>query len=147
MCTQYLLEYFQNSQYSVLTQVLFLSTRFIPVRDSETWAGTYLLCIIIIYIYEPVHEIFNNVIYVTSKASDLPGHMRSLIRAFACRLNILVKLLTEHHLEFLSLKGGCTGSSETTHCWKSHDTAHIIYALMTHAISVSHGLYTIQQFC
>ena len=35
-----------------------------------------------------------------------------------------VKLLTEHHLEFLSLKGGCTGSSESIHvkipyCWKS----------------------------
>ena len=25
-----------------------------------------------------------------------------------------VELLTEHHLEFLSLKGGCTGSSEST---------------------------------
>ena len=25
-----------------------------------------------------------------------------------------VKLLTEHHLEFLSLKGGCKGSSEST---------------------------------
>ena len=39
-----------------------------------------------------------------------------------------VKLLTEHHLEFLSLKGDCTGSSESTlvkmkHCWKSHVTA------------------------
>ena len=36
-----------------------------------------------------------------------------------------VKLLTEHHLEFLILKGGCRGSSESTlvklpHCWKSH---------------------------
>ena len=35
-----------------------------------------------------------------------------------------VKLPTEHHLEFLSLKGGCTGSSKSTfvkmpHCWKS----------------------------
>ena len=35
-----------------------------------------------------------------------------------------VKLLTEHHLEFLSLTGGYTGSSEYTlvkmpHCWKS----------------------------
>ena len=35
-----------------------------------------------------------------------------------------VKLLTEHHLEFLSVKGGCTGSSESTlvkmrHCLKS----------------------------
>ena len=27
---------------------------------------------------------------------------------------MIVKLLTEHHLEFLSLKGGCTGSSEST---------------------------------
>ena len=26
-----------------------------------------------------------------------------------------VKLLTEHHLEFLSLKGGCTDSTESTH--------------------------------
>ena len=35
------------------------------------------------------------------------------------------KLLIEHHLEFLSLKGGLRGSSESTHlkmphCWKSH---------------------------
>ena len=41
-----------------------------------------------------------------------------------------VKLQTEHHLEFLSLKGGCTGSYESTHvkiphCWKSHVTAHM----------------------
>ena len=26
--------------------------------------------------------------------------------------SMTVKLLTEHHLDFLSLKGGCTGSSE-----------------------------------
>ena len=43
-----------------------------------------------------------------------------------------LKLLTEHHLEFLSLKGGCTSSSESTlvkipHCWKSHVMAHICY--------------------
>ena len=36
-----------------------------------------------------------------------------------------VKLLTEHHLEFLRLKGGCTCSSESMsakmpHCWESH---------------------------
>ena len=37
-----------------------------------------------------------------------------------------VKLLMEHHLEFLSLKGGCKGSSESMpHCWKSHVTAHL----------------------
>ena len=43
---------------------------------------------------------------------------------------MIVKLLTEHHLEFLSLKGGCRGSSESTHvkmsnCWKSHALAHL----------------------
>ena len=42
---------------------------------------------------------------------------------------MIVKLRTEHHLEFLSLKGGCRGSSESTlvkmsNCWKSHALAH-----------------------
>ena len=27
---------------------------------------------------------------------------------------MIVKLLTEHHLEFIRLKGGCRGSSEST---------------------------------
>ena len=36
-----------------------------------------------------------------------------------------VMLLTENRLEFVSLKGGCTDSSESTlvkmpHCWKSY---------------------------
>ena len=44
---------------------------------------------------------------------------------------MIVTLLTEHYLEFLSLKGSCTGSSESTlvkipHCWKSHALAHMI---------------------
>ena len=38
---------------------------------------------------EPQHEISNNVVCATSKASDQPAHMRSLIRAFASRFNIL----------------------------------------------------------
>ena len=43
-----------------------------------------------------------------------------------------VKLLTEQHLEFLSLKGGCADSSESTfvkipHCWKSHVLAHLVH--------------------
>ena len=42
-----------------------------------------------------------------------------------------IKLLTDHNLEFLSLKGGFTGLSESTfvkipHCLKSHVTAHIL---------------------
>ena len=40
-------------------------------------------------VIEPVHEISNNVICATSKASDQPAHRRSLIRAFASRLSIL----------------------------------------------------------
>ena len=48
---------------------------------------------------------------------------------------MIVKLLTEHHLEFLSLKGGPRGSSESTHvkmphCWKSHALAHILCMFM-----------------
>ena len=43
---------------------------------------------------------------------------------------MIIKLLTEHYLEFLSLKRGCRGSSKSTHikmphCWKSHATAQI----------------------
>ena len=57
---------------------------------------------------------------------------RSLIRAIACRLNIL--LVLSYWLNtiwgFLSLKGSCTDSSEPTlvkmpHCWKSRVTAHM----------------------
>ena len=41
-----------------------------------------------------------------------------------------VKLLTKHLLEFLSLYGGCIGSSESTlvkmsNCWNSHAAAHM----------------------
>ena len=85
--------------------------------------------------YESVHEISNNVVCATSKGSDQPAHTRSLIRAFASRLNIMtVQLLAEHHLEFLSLKRGCTGLSESTlvkmsNCWKSHAEANMFYIL------------------
>ena len=48
---------------------------------------------------------------------------------------MIVKLLAEHHLEFLSLKGGCTGLSESTlvkmpHCWKSHVAANFVLYLL-----------------
>ena len=44
--------------------------------------------------------------------------------------SISVKLLKEHHLVFLSLKGSYTGSSESTlvkipNCWKSPVMAHL----------------------
>ena len=48
---------------------------------------------------------------------------------------MIVKLLTEHYLEFLSLKGGCRGSSESTlvkmsYCWKSHALAHFVLQVL-----------------
>ena len=54
-----------------------------------------------------------------------------------------VKLLTEHHLEFLSLKGGCTGSYESIlfkmpQCWKSHGTALTIEYVVFLCISTRH---------
>ena len=39
--------------------------------------------------FEPRHEISNNVVCATSKASDQPVHTGSLIRAFASHLHIL----------------------------------------------------------
>ena len=49
-----------------------------------------------------------------------------------------VKLLTEHRLEFVSLKGGCTGSSGSTlvkmpHCWKSHVAAQFMRRCVRYA--------------
>ena len=55
-----------------------------------------------------------------------------------------VKLLTENHLEFLGLTGGCPGSSESTlveilHCLKSHALAQIIDSWQN--IDFEHGGY------
>ena len=89
---------------------------------------------LVLLIFEPRHEISHKVVCVTSKCLDQPGHMRSLVRTFVSRLNILwiltIKLLTEHNLEFLSLKVGCTGSSESTlvkvqHFCESRVEAHL----------------------
>ena len=46
-----------------------------------------------------------------------------------------VKLLTEYHLEFPSLKGGCTCLYESTlvkmpQCWKSHVKAHSLWCAL-----------------
>ena len=52
---------------------------------------------------------------------------------------MIVKLLTDNHLEFLSLKGGYTGSSESIlvkmpHCWKSRDMAHICLIVLKNTV-------------
>ena len=50
-----------------------------------------------------------------------------------------VKLLTEHHLEFVSLKGGCTGSPEST-CQNAtllEITCHCSFMIRTHTVNNS----------
>ena len=56
------------------------------------------------------------------------------------------KLLTEHHMEFLNLKGGCTCSSESIHvkmphCWKSH-----VKAQLSITFTVRCNLFTLHIF-
>ena len=58
---------------------------------------------------------------------------------------MIVKLLTEHHLEFLSLKGGSRGSSESTlvkmpHCWKSHALAQLFISISDQHILLKYQL-------
>ena len=62
----------KDTKYSITKQV--------PNSESPQTMGATI---------EPRHEISNNVVCATSKASDQHAHTRSLIRAFACRLNIL----------------------------------------------------------
>ena len=59
---------------------------------------------------------------------------------------MIVKLLTEHHLELQSLKGGCRGSSESTHvkmphCWKSHALAQMILRLTLKCTLCQYAFY------
>ena len=49
--------------------------------DSKLFLSEYI-------VFEPRHEIFNNVVCATSKDSDQPAYTHILIRAFASRLNI-----------------------------------------------------------
>ena len=63
----------------------FRNKQFCKKNQQATKSITYSACK---ELNEPVHEISNNVACATSKASDQPAHTRSLIRAFASRLNI-----------------------------------------------------------
>ena len=87
------------------------------------------------------HEISNYVVYATSKGSDQPAQSDQNL-CYSLEYSMSVKLLTEQHLEFLSLKGGCTGCSESiyvkmSHCWKSHVAAQIILASFGHLFHAS----------
>ena len=57
---------------------------------------------------------------------------------------MIVKLLTKRHLEFLSLKGGCRGLSESSlvkmsNCWKSRALAHFQLPLITFKLLYVHS--------
>ena len=65
-----------------------------------------------------------------------------------------IKLLTEHHFEFLSLKGGCIGLSESIHvkmphCWKSHVVSYIVIYVVDPLVRVGRGkLFCVESlFC
>ena len=53
---------------------------------------------------------------------------------YSLEYSMHIKLLTKHHLEFLSLRIGCTGLSESRfvkipHCWKSHVAAQMLFVI------------------
>ena len=55
---------------------------------------------------------------------------------------ISLRIQTEHHLEFLSLKGGCRGSPESKlvkilNCWKSHGAAQNFSSYSNYADTVA----------
>ena len=59
---------------------------------------------------------------------------------------MIVKLLTEHHLEFLGLKGGCRGFFESTlvkmsNCWISHAAAQFYNYITTELTVRSQQFY------
>ena len=63
---------------------------------------------------------------------------------------MIVKLLAEHPFEYLSLIGGCRGSSESTHSWKSHALAHLLiikqclaYYSLGHCLLMMAELYSV----
>ena len=58
--------------------------------------------------------ISKNVVCVTSKASDQPAQSDQSL-CLSLEYSMSVKLLTEHNLEFLLLKGGCICLFESTH--------------------------------
>ena len=60
--------------------------------------------------FEQLHEIVNNVACATSKDSDQPAKTQSDQSLFmSLEYFMTIRLLNEQHLEFQSLKVGCTG--------------------------------------
>ena len=112
-----------------------ISKRFkITVIVNEDWSlkNRMLICIMsddrCLFITRDCHmhlaqiESLVNAKYSISFATNV----FQILDLFIC----IVKLLTERHMEFLSLKDGCRGSSESTlvkmtNCWKSHEATQL----------------------
>ena len=65
---------------------------------------------------------------------------------------MIVKLLTRHHLEFVSIKRGYTGSPESTlvkipHCRKSQVAAHLIMHLFRSVCKITSIIRFIELRC
>ena len=92
------------------------------------------MCVRRFKINELRHEISNNMYVVLGQQRLRPACAYVQTDQTICYLleySINVKLLTEQHFEFLSLKEGCACSSESTlvkipHCWKSRMVAQIV---------------------
>ena len=66
-------------------------------------------------------------------------------------VSVNIMLLTENHLEFLSLKRGCTGVSEyihvkMPHCWKSHVAAHMFFYSLYTTLTLDRNANTLFEF-
>ena len=124
ICFNYdVLTYALGAQKKYPIETFLLRTHNLYLIEKKTYNNFWRL-------YEPLYEISNNVVCVTSKSSDQPVHTCRL--CLSLEYYITFKLLTKHYLEFLSLKGGCTGLSESTpikmpHCWKSHVVAQLYF--------------------
>ena len=96
-------------------------------------------------IFQPILMILVSKLMVHRVLSDKSYLLLGLLSPF--------KPLTEHHLEFQSLKGGCRGSSESTlvkmsNCWKSHAAAQIsMVTLNRRCITVPYMYYGPDSSC
>ena len=74
--------------------------------------------------------------YDQHSVSDQPAHAQSdQSLCWSLGYSMSVGLLPEHHLEFLTIKGGCVGLSgsihvKMPHCCKSHVTAHLVVCII-----------------
>ena len=89
-----------------------------PGENHNEWYQYYCS---IFYAFKPWHEFSNNVVCATNEGSDQPAHTRSLVRAFASRLNILWLLSYCPNIIWIVLaKKGVAQARQSLHLSKCH---------------------------